>query len=304
MQCTNPGNYRKDGSYNYHVPPCGNCLSCSLNSRHIWAARLVLERKCYPDAQFITLTYDNDHLPQSSEQLKPDFQKFIKLFRYHTGQQPRYFACMEYGSRYGRPHFHAIFFGRETQLAARIAKRSQNTSVIKVDPVIEDTWGKGSTYVKACNTGTQASNITQYVAGYVLKNRWNPDAGSSKTEWALQSRKPYIGQPAMKMMLDALTTYSGARHCGILGTVPDTFKMAGRHYRLPPRIRKELCEELGYPYLQLPYTDGTIINIDGMEVRNELPRKALTQKEAILKERTIQRKIYRNRLRNPTTATG
>ena len=191
MQCTNTKKYYPDGTFITTLPPCGKCLSCRLNDRHIWASRLVMERKCHTDAQFITLTYSDDYLPDSQSELNQSFTAFIKRYRKNLGHQPRFFAALEYGTRFGRPHWHAIFFGSKTHYERR--RGAGGSKSIIVDPNIEDNWQNGSTYVKDCSYSGQGMNITQYVAGYILKNRWQQSDSSelpTKSEWARQSTRP------------------------------------------------------------------------------------------------------------------
>ncbi|UDN67885.1 replication initiator protein [robinz microvirus RP_171] len=60
-------------------------------------------------AFFFTLTYDNEHLPSGEELSKRDIQLFIKRLR-KRNQGIRYFAIGEYGTEFGRPHYHAVIF--------------------------------------------------------------------------------------------------------------------------------------------------------------------------------------------------
>lgn len=303
MQCTNPQNYYPNGVFNANVPPCGNCLACRMNDRQMWASRLVCERKSHDQAQFLTLTYRDECLPTSGKEAVITFQKFIRRYKNKTGSQPRYYACMEYGSRFGRLHWHAIFFGKSTHFERRRA----NGHSIVVDPTIEDTWENGSTYVKDCNYATQGLNITRYVVGYILKDAWKaPDNNTlrNKSEQALQSRRPYIGQPVMNQLLDLFTTKQGANRCAALGTVPDRIKFAKKYYRLYPRIRKEACAELGYPYLAVPWNDGTIIDIDGQKILKETPRSPKQMGAAICAQESVAKAIRQRRRLNVSTETG
>ena len=63
------------------------------------------------EAVFITLTYDDEHLPSDYGLHKDDLQKFFKRLRKDLDTKIKYYACGEYGDRFGRPHFHAIIFG-------------------------------------------------------------------------------------------------------------------------------------------------------------------------------------------------
>lgn len=116
--------------------PCGKCIGCRLDYSKQWANRLMLEAQYHDDAYFVTLTYDDDHVPlswyddpQTGEALqamtlcKRDFQLFMKRLRKwqdgrvdkladsFTGSSIRFFASGEYGSKTFRPHYHAIIFG-------------------------------------------------------------------------------------------------------------------------------------------------------------------------------------------------
>nr|UXQ87937.1 MAG: replication initiation protein [Microvirus sp.] len=285
MQCTEPKNYQ-NGLYLGTVNPCNNCLSCLLNKQHQWASRLTLEAMTHSKAQFITLTYDQDNLTTDPAELKHNFQTFIMRYRKKTGKQPRYYACLEYGTQFERPHYHAIFFGAETKLERRTPARSDNKNLyVRVDPNIEDTWNHGSTYVKACNSSNLMMSITNYVAAYILKGKWN-NKGSSKAEWALMSRKPYIGQPGVKLLSDRYLTAKGARICSALGTIPNYFYHNDRRYQMPPRIRKEISAEIGYPLKDLD---------------REIP---LSQTIANARQNKISKSINTRRKLNTTTTTG
>lgn len=89
--------------------PCGKCPSCLTNKRSEWIFRLQQEWKHSTSAKFITLTYDEQHNP--GELRKEDLQKFMKRLRKHEKSKGiRYYACGEYGTKYGRPHYHIILF--------------------------------------------------------------------------------------------------------------------------------------------------------------------------------------------------
>lgn len=103
-----------------HVP-CGKCLGCRLSYSRRWAVRSYHEASLYnnfDNNSFITLTFNDDMLykrknPKSVDKL--EFSQFIKRLRERirvtygvTGV--RFFACGEYGSKRGRPHYHVILY--------------------------------------------------------------------------------------------------------------------------------------------------------------------------------------------------
>lgn len=82
------------------------------------------EYNYWPKSVFITLTYDDEHLPADHSLHVEELQKFFKRLRKNYGEKIRYFACGEYGEKVrtffdikgqgealGRPHYHAIVFG-------------------------------------------------------------------------------------------------------------------------------------------------------------------------------------------------
>ena len=107
--------------------PCGQCIGCRLDYSNQWASRCLLEMQQHDKNCFITLTYDDDHVPMSyyctlddhkeraSMTLKmEDLTLFWKRLRKElekNGNNFRYYCAGEYGDLYARPHYHAILFG-------------------------------------------------------------------------------------------------------------------------------------------------------------------------------------------------
>lgn len=108
--------------------PCGKCLGCRLEYSKQWATRCMLELPYHEHSYFLTLTYDNDHLPfneyvnDDGEILehmtlrKSDLQKFFKRLRINYERSGhdnhlKTYSCGEYGDKFGRPHYHCIVFG-------------------------------------------------------------------------------------------------------------------------------------------------------------------------------------------------
>lgn len=109
----------RKGSY-----PCGKCLNCRIAKSREWSLRLMNELGYWNKSVFLTLTYDDEHLPEDHSLHKEELQKFFKRLRKNYGEPIKYFACGEYGSKVttlydengqgkalGRPHYHAIIFG-------------------------------------------------------------------------------------------------------------------------------------------------------------------------------------------------
>lgn len=99
--------------------PCNHCIGCRLDYSRRWADRMMLELDHSKKAIFVTLTYNNEHVPQSDisydgEYLgdngaftlyRKDLQDFFKRVRKALpGKEVRYYAAGEYGSNTDRPH--------------------------------------------------------------------------------------------------------------------------------------------------------------------------------------------------------
>lgn len=106
MDCTSPVIVRGD------TFPCGKCVNCRARSRQEWVFRLRMEYKSCDFGLFVTLTYDDDHLPLDGVSVR-DVQLFLKRLRKSFNSRVlRYFIVSEYGDdrNTARPHYHALLF--------------------------------------------------------------------------------------------------------------------------------------------------------------------------------------------------
>lgn len=169
--------------------PCGHCVGCRMSHAKEWAVRCCLEKTYYNDEEclFLTLTYDNKHLPQDRSLCKRDLQLFWKRLR-RAGYEFRYFACGEYGERYHRPHYHAIVFG--LNLAdLEYFSMSGNLSQLFRSKTLDELWPHGLIVAGYADNASMA-----YTAGYVEKKQNDPLWNSYKVKpFVVMSRKPAIG---------------------------------------------------------------------------------------------------------------
>lgn len=115
MNCDSPFIVKTDEAQ--HAVPCGRCPLCKKRRVNSWVFRLQKEDERSSSSYFITLTYDNDHLPISPKGrltlCKRDFQLFMKRLRKLSSNKLRYYAVGEYGTKNWRPHYHIILFNLE-----------------------------------------------------------------------------------------------------------------------------------------------------------------------------------------------
>mgnify|MGYP006992305524 FL=1 len=95
--------------------PCNKCILCQEKKAQSWSFRCLCESyTSKSQAYFITLTYDNDHLPVTGVQPEA-IQLFFKRLRIHLDRMNiehnlRYVAVSEYGHNTHRPHYHIILW--------------------------------------------------------------------------------------------------------------------------------------------------------------------------------------------------
>lgn len=151
MDCFSPRVVWSDKYNRYFDVPCGKCEACLSSRRLQWFTRLKFECDNYINkCCFITLTYDDDHLPKNGMLCKSDLQKFWKRLRKNLNVKIRYFNCGEYGEHTFRPHYHAIIFGLNPSVASNF---------------VSDSWPLGFTTVSPIS-----DNRLMYVAKYVVKS--------------------------------------------------------------------------------------------------------------------------------------
>lgn len=186
--------------------PCGKCIGCRLEYSRQWANRCMLELQYHDSAYFVTLTYDDFHVPVSyypdpetgeAEMCytlrKRDYQLWMKRLRKaFPNDKIRFFAAGEYGSETIRPHYHAIIFG--LHLDDLTVYKQQRGYTYYNSPSLQRTWPNGYAVVGAVTWETAA-----YVARYVMKKAQGflaeqYELMNLEPEFSLMSRKPGIAR--------------------------------------------------------------------------------------------------------------
>lgn len=164
--------------------PCGRCVGCRLERARSWAVRCMHESQTViGQSCMVTLTYASDDASLSKRAL----QLWIKRLRKSIGEPGlKYFACGEYGSRFSRPHYHALLFGQSFS-SDRYPWRKSRWGQAYRSPNLEATWTLGHSQIDDFNFRT-----AQYVARYCLKKVMGDDAvkhyQGRQSEFLLQSK--------------------------------------------------------------------------------------------------------------------
>ena len=145
--------------------PCKRCTGCRLDHRTNWSTRMMHEASLYESNQFVTLTYDNEHLPKNGDLDQVHMQKFFKRLRKEfSPNKLRYVYSSEYGTDKSRPHYHAIIFGLD--LPDLVVKDTNDRGEpLYASAILDRIWQNGQT-----TTGQVTEQSCAYVAGYMLKD--------------------------------------------------------------------------------------------------------------------------------------
>lgn len=155
--------------------PCGQCIGCRLERSRQWAIRCMHESQLHKHNSFITLTYDNTHLPSDGSLDHKDFQRFLKRLRKtleKRGLRVRYYMAGEYGDLHARPHFHACIFGYDFP-DKKLWQRTAAGSMLYRSAELEALWPFGHSTI-----GDVTFESAAYVARYIMKKQTGKDAES------------------------------------------------------------------------------------------------------------------------------
>lgn len=154
----------------------------------------------HPANAFITLTYNDEHLPDDYSVNLRTVQLFMKRLRKELGSKIRFYACGEYGDENSRPHYHALIFGHDFASDRKLYKQTPK-GPLYVSTLLEKTWPFGFNTVADVTPAT-----CNYVSQYIQKKiggdmaaahyeRMHPKGYIVQVapEFATRSVKPGIG---------------------------------------------------------------------------------------------------------------
>ena len=151
------------------IVACGQCVGCRIQRSQEWMIRCVHEAQMHHDNSFLTLTFNNEHMPPDRSISTRDLQLFMKKYRKKCGSNIRFFACGEYGQpelitdgNLGRPHYHLLIFGHDFGDKYPWEKRRGN--LLYRSPLLEQLWPHGFSTI-----GSLTTQSAGYVARYILK---------------------------------------------------------------------------------------------------------------------------------------
>lgn len=182
--------------------PCGQCVGCRLERSRQWAIRCTHEAQLHQNNTYVTLTYDDDNIPEHGSLKYRDFQLFMKRTRKaRTGELVRFYMCGEYGEKKQRPHYHACIFNFAPS-DGKPWKKNATGHTLYTSKELTQLWGLGH-----ASYGAVTFESAAYVARYIMKKITgdqaaqhygviDPETGEihqRQPEFAHMSLKPGIG---------------------------------------------------------------------------------------------------------------
>lgn len=178
--------FRPTNQYQMAIP-CGQCVGCRLEHSRQWAVRCMHEAQMHEASSFVTLTYDDEHLPKDKSLHLEHWTNFAKRLRKQVGPF-RFLHCGEYGDKLHRPHYHACIFGLDF-----IEDREQYKKALFLSPLLNKTWGMGFAVIGSL-TFESAAYVSRYVVKKITGKAAEDHYQGRKPEYATMSRRPGLGQ--------------------------------------------------------------------------------------------------------------
>lgn len=171
--------------------PCGQCSGCRLERSRQMAVRAMHEASLYEDNCFLTLTYDDEHLPSDGSLVKKHVVNFMKRLRKEYAPKIiRTFYCGEYGDALGRPHYHVCLFNHDFE--DKLFYKCSHEFKIYNSADLCRLWPFGFSVI-----GSLTFESAAYVARYCMKKITGKHADAyydgKVPEFGQASRRPGLG---------------------------------------------------------------------------------------------------------------
>lgn len=206
--------------------------------------RICLEASQYEDNAFVTLTYDDDHLPEGGTLVPRDLQLFLKRLRKSIEpRKVRFFAVGEYGDETFRPHYHLGLFGHPG-CRKGVSNFRRDGSCCSVCDGLRAHWSDKRGPLGRVHCGQLSKDAAAYIAGYVTKKMTSADderLEGRHPEFSRMSTRPGLGAGVMDEVASTMLTYDLEPE-----DVPDSLQYTrGLHLPLGRYLKQQLRRRIG-----------------------------------------------------------
>lgn len=219
----------KDAQGFERVVRCNRCGNCRVIRQLGWTLRLCLEQRSTGAATFVTTTYEEAQRPGFLRY--SDMQSCLRRLRKSFQKPVRFFCCGQYGTKYGREHWHTIFYGVSPVEMAGLFRTSlsaipgQDPQALAVSPTA--LWPHGSTHIAPFHL-----NRAKYVSKYVLRTGDRREAENV----VRMSLRPGIGLDEIERIGVYLATEKP-----VWDRVPGWWRVGTSYLPLDRMARQRLC---------------------------------------------------------------
>lgn len=238
--------------------------------------RMVHEAQLHENNAFLTLTYDDKHLPKKGTLVKEDLQKFLKRLRHHNGPF-KYYACGEYGDQTQRAHYHVCAFN--VKFDDKIHFRRSGEHNLYISPTLNKIWGHGLSSI-----GNLTFETAAYTARYVMKKQFGKgghryvsldeetgEITDLQQPFAIMSLRPAIA--ARWMHKYSADVYGGNK---------DKVVIRGKAMK-PPKYYDKIYDEIDPHHMQY------------IKIERELNHEKLTEDEIRAREKLARARIIKKK---------
>ena len=279
--------------------PCGNCMKCRLEKSRQWAVRMMHEAQMHENNCYVTLTYNDDFLPENYGLNKRHLTLFLKKLRKKfSNLKIKHYAVGEYGDDDLRPHYHLILFGVDfhdkkfwKKIKGNNYYNSETLNKLWSCPETKESYGYA---VISAATFDSAAYCARYITKKIritdktpehLRNhyfRQHPYTGKThevEKEFAFMSKRPGIGK-------EWYDKYSKSVRDN------DSIVVNGKEMQ-PPRYYDKLTEDLfedEYTYIE----EQRIKNANTPQAKARNTTSRLIARDAIVK---AQANLYKRNMK-------
>lgn len=269
--------------------PCQQCAGCRLDKAKEWAVRILYEAKQHEISTFLTLTYDEQHVPDSLS--GPRISTFIKDLRSRLDYRAKkgdlkkhaskikFFAIGEYGEKKKRPHYHAILFGGPfAQENGDPQEPSRSGGAQWTHPDIAAVWPEGRHRISEV-TFESAAYVARYSLKKITGDRARSHYGDRAPEFLRLSKgvgKAWFQDwyqdvyPAGTVVMAGRPEISAPRYYDrLLEKIDSQLFQETKEEREKNRKKHETVEE----YLKHAHRRNTEGRVRGLKIKNQLKRE-------------------------------
>lgn len=226
--------------------PCWRCAECRVAKAERWARKLEAELiasygQTGEVSSFVTSTYGGEHAPPGGSLRRRDVVLALKRLRKavekRCGLKFRAAYCGEYGTQFGRPHYHFLLFGLDP---------------LKFGDLIRSSWGLGHVQVLPAEPGS-----CEYLTKDMAKSLRRDDPRLAGREPSfLQGPCGFIGPGskvrggagaalARRVGLAQVETARDVARVADRGDVVGEFRVGGRVVRMDRTLMRHAREAAG-----------------------------------------------------------